>query len=288
LTRIATIVTGAAVLTALLAGGATAGAAPATTGVAPAKVTQLQKLHRLNGQYISLSRRARACPAGKAALRSSGRARTAALKNARKSSVRALRKRNTRMSRAVLALAKGAGRCRPAARTVTAVAPGGGSGGAGNSTSLTVVPSPGAPPGTLSLGLRLPNIGDAPLIDLSSALEGGVLPNAVEVVSVDGLLSGLCTSPGAACVGIDPAALAGVLTGAVADAPLLGPIARPLLGQVLAALAGGDVGSLLEVRRIGDRVIRLVPAGPLATLLALVGDVVDDLLDPFIGRIQLV
>ena len=118
-------------------------------------------------------------------------------------------------------------------------------------------------------------------------LEGGVLPGVVEVVSLDGLLSGLCTSPGAACMGIDPAALAATLTGAVGDVPLLGPILRPLLAQVLAAL-GGDVGSLLEVRRIGDRVIQLVPAGPLATLLALVGDVVDDILDPLVGRIQLV
>jgi hypothetical protein len=144
LKRIATIVAGAAVLTALLAGGATAGAAPARTSVAPAKVTQLQKLQRLNGQYISLSKRARSCPAGKAALTSSGKARTAALKNARRSSVRGLRAKNARMSKAVLALARGAGKCTPATRTVTTVTP-------ANATGLPIVPSPGAPPGAVSL-----------------------------------------------------------------------------------------------------------------------------------------
>jgi hypothetical protein len=35
-------------------------------------------------------------------------------------------------------------------------------------------------------------------------------------------------------------------------------------------------------------VIQLVPEGPLATLLALVGDAVGDVTEPLIGRIQLV
>ena len=105
---------------------------------------------------------------------------------------------------------------------------------------------------------------------------------------VDELTSELCTTAEAACVGLDPTALAGTLTGLVEDLPLLGPIVQPLLDQVLATLGGGELGSLLDVRRISDQVIQLVPEGPLATLLALVGDAVGDLTEPLIGRIQLV
>ena len=149
------------------------------------------------------------------------------------------------MSRAVLNLAKGAGKCTPATRTVTTVVPGPASGGGG--TTLTVVPSPGAPPGTVSLGLALPTIGGSPPIDLSPVLGGGALPSLTELV----------------------------------------PVTRPLLAQVLAALGDGDVGSLIEVRRPGDRVIQLVSRGLLGTLLALVGDVVGDVTG-YVGRIQLV
>jgi hypothetical protein len=283
LKRIATVVAGAAVLAALLAGSATAGAKPAK--VAPAKVTQLQKMQRLNGQYISLSKRAKRCAGAKPAVASTGAQRKAALNRARSSSVKVLKAKNTKLSRAVLGLAKAVGKCPPETRTVQTVVPGPAS--AGSAGGLMLVASPGAPAGTVSLGLNLPSVTDSPLLDLSPVLGEGVLPDGIPAVSVDQLTSALCTAVDAVCVGLDPAALTSALTEAVATAPVLGPVVQPLLNQILGLLGSGDVGSLVDVQRIGDQVIQLVPRGPLATLNALLGDVLDRVTDQ-VGRIQIV
>jgi hypothetical protein len=283
LKRIATLVAGAAVLAALLAGSATAGAKPAK--VAPAKVTQLQKMQRLNGQYISLTKQAKRCGVAKATLTSTGTRRTAALRKARSSSVKALKAKNTTLSRAVLGLAKAVGKCGPQTRTVQTLVPV--AAGSGSAGGLVIVPSPGAPPGTVSLGLGLPTLTDSPLLDLSSVLGGDVLPGLIPAVPLDQLTSGLCTTVDAVCVGLDPALLAATLSGAVSSAPVLGPIAQPLLAQILGLLGSGDLSSLLDVQRVSDRAIRLIPRGPLATLDALLGGVLDQVVGQ-VGRIQIV
>ena len=68
----------------------------------PAKVGQLTKLSRLNGQYISLAKRVKKCPASSAVLKSTGKQRTAAMKKARGNSVRVLKAKNARLGKAVL------------------------------------------------------------------------------------------------------------------------------------------------------------------------------------------
>jgi hypothetical protein len=275
LRRTATWVAGAAVLAALIAGSATASAAPQASAAkaSPAKVTQLTKLSRLNGQYISLAKRVKKCPASTAVLRSTGKQRNAALKKARRSSVRVLRAKNKRLSKAVLALARFEGRCPPQIRTINTVSPG------------AAQTPPGSPPGSVSFGLSTPAALNSPLVDMSSALDGAALPDDVGLVPLDELTSPICSTVGAVCVGIDPDALVTTLEELVASAPALGPITNPLLDQVTALLEAGDIDPLFEVRRISDTVIQLVPQGPLATLAALLDDVIAQASDT-VGRIQ--
>jgi hypothetical protein len=237
-------------------------------------------------QPISDFRQAKRCAGAKPAVTSTGTQRKAALSRARSSSVRVLKAKSTKLSRAVLGLARAVGKCPPQTRTVRTVVPGPAS--AGSAGGLIIVPSaPGTPPETVSLQLGLPAVTESPLLDLSGVLGGDPLPGVPSAVPIDQLTSSLCTTVDALCVGIDPNQLAGLLTQAVADVPLLGPIAQPLLSQVLGLLGSGDISDLLEVRRISDQVIQLVPTGALGTLTALVGDVLGDLTGP-VGRLQIV
>lgn len=271
--RISAVVAGIAVAAAVVVGGTTASAAPAKAGVAPAKVTQLQKLSRLDGQFISLTKRVKPCAGSAAQIKAAGAMRKAALKRARKSSVRVLKRKNVKMSKAVLRLAKFAGKCSAA----------------GSSAPVIIQPGAGAPgaPGSATAGLTLPQLLNSPPLDVSSLLNGGVLPAVINTVPLDQLLSGQCVTQAAACLGIDPTALASALTNAVNDLPLLGPVLQPLLNQVLAAIAANDLASLLDVQRISDTVIRVVPQGPLATLEGLLGPVVDTV-NAIVGRLQVI
>jgi hypothetical protein len=276
LKRTATWMASAAVLAALVAGSATASAAPSASAkakVTPAKVTQLTKLSRSDGQYISLAKRVKKCPASAPVLRSAAKQRAAALKKARRSSVKVLRAKNKRLSKAVVLLARFESGC---ARSGTSViAP-----GASQSP-------PGSPPGSVSFGLSTPGVLNSPLVDQGSGLGGSPLPSTVGLVTLDGLTSPLCSVVNAACVGIDPNSLLASLTRLVTENPALAPIATPLLEQVQALLEAGNLDPLFEVRRISDTVIQLVPEGPLATLASLLGDVVAKVSDT-VGRIQVV
>lgn len=274
--RIATRVAGAAVLAALIAGGATASAASAQATPAratPAKITQLTKLSRVNGQYISLSKRVKKCPASAPVLRATARQRTAALKNARRSSVRVLRAKHTRLSRAVRVLARFESGC-------TRIGP-------ATVVSATPQTPPGSPPGAAAFNLTAPAALNAPLVDLAPLLGGGVLPITIQLVTPGQLTSPICAANGAACVAVDPTGLLEALRDLVATVPLIGPIATPLLDQINALLVGGDLSRIFEVRRISDTVIQLVPQGPLATLVALLGDAVGQA-TAIVGRIQVV
>jgi hypothetical protein len=275
--RTATWMAGAAVLAALVAGSATASAAPsaASAKATPAKVTQLTKLSHLNGKYVSLAKRVKKCPNSRAVLRSTGKQRNAALKKARRSSVRVLRAKNKRMSKAVLKLAKFEGRCAPQTRTITTVAPG------------NPQVQPGAAPGSVAFSLTAPAALNSPLIDVTPLLDGGALPGTIELVTPGELTDPICAVEGAACVAVDPHGLLEALRDLVASVPVVGPIATPLLDEVNRLLVGGDLDAMFEIRRISDTVIQLVPEGPLATLAALLGDAVGQATD-VVGRIQVV
>jgi hypothetical protein len=264
LKRTTSLVAGIALAAALVVGGSTASAATHHTAkFAPAKVTQLQKLSRLDGQFISLTRRVRPCAGSAAQIKAAGAMRKTALKRARQSSVRVLKTKNVRMSKAVLRLAKFAGQC----------------GKPGGTTPGTVQPGPG---GTLSLRELL----GSPNVDVASLLDGGVLPDTINAVPLGELLTSPCVTQGTACVGIDLDALAARLTKLVNDNPLVAPLVTPLLNQVLAALRANDLNSLLSVKRVSDTVIQLVPNGPLATLQALLGSVAGGSVTDIIGRLQ--
>lgn len=274
MTRTATWMAGAAVLAALIAGSATASAAPPAKAT-PAKVTQLTKLSHLNGQYVSLAKRVKKCPNSRAVLRSTGKQRTAALKKARRSSVRVLRAKNKRLSKAVLKLARFGGRCAPQTRTITTVAP------------ASPQAQPGAAPGSMAFSVTAPAALNSPQIDLTPLLDGGALPGTIQLVSPGELTDPICAVEGAACVAIDPHGLLEALRDLVASVPVVGPIATPLLDEVNRLLVGGDLDAMFEIRRISDTVIQLVPEGPLATLAALLGDAVGQATD-VVGRIQVV
>jgi hypothetical protein len=268
------MVAGIAMAAALVAGGTTASATSHRKArVAPAKVTQLQKLSRLDGQFISLTKRVKPCAGSAAQIKAAGAMRKAALKRARKSSVRVLKTKNVKMSKAVLRLAKFAGKC----------------GTSGSSTPVIIQPGAGSPgaPGSASAELTLPQLINSVPLDVSPLLDGGILPDVINAVPLYQLLSAECVSQGAACLGIDPNALASSLTEAVNDLPLLGPVLQPLLNQVLAAIGANDLASLIDVQRISDTVIRVVPQGPLATLEALLGPVVDSVTTT-VGKLQII
>ena len=270
---------GAAVLAALVAGGATASAAtetqrakPRPAAVTPAKSTQLQKLARADGQYTGLVRRVKQCPASAPVLRSAAKERTAAVKKASTSSVRVLRAKHKRLSKAVQVLARFEAGC---ARAGTSV------------VTATPQPTPGAAPGSVSFNLAAPAALGAPLIDLGPLLGGGTLPAQIQLVTPGSLTAPLCAANGAVCVAIDPNGLLGALRDLVARVPLVGPLATPLLDEINRLLVGGDLNSIFEVRRISDTVIQLVPEGPLATLAALLGDTIGEA-TAIVGRIQVV
>jgi hypothetical protein len=277
LKRTTLMVAGIALAAALVVGGTTASATSHHNArIAPAKVTQLHKLSRLDGQFVSLVRRVKPCAGSAAQIKAAGAIRKAALKKARKSSVRVLKAKNVKMSKAVLRLAKFAGKCgAPGSRPPVVVQPGTGSPGA-----------PGAP-GSAFANLALPDLINSVPMDVSPLLGGGILPDTINAVPLDQLLSGQCVTQGAACLGIDPTALAASLTDAVNELPLLGPILNPLLNQVLAAIGTNDLASLIHVQRISDTVIKLVPQGPLATLEALLGPVVDTVTTT-VGKLQII
>jgi hypothetical protein len=267
LKRTSALAVGIVVAASLVVGGTSGSAARHQANVTPAKVTQLQRLSRLDGQFVSLAKRVKPCAGSAAQIKAAGTMRKAALKRARKSSVRVLKAKNVKMSKAVLRLAKFAGKC-------------GVSGG-----SAPIVVQPGAP-GSSSTLLTFPELMNSRQVDVASLLDGGILPDTISAVPLDELASGACVTEGTACLGIDANALTKSLTDAVHDAPLLGPITTPLLNQVIAALGADDLDSLLDVNRVSDTVIQLVPKGPLATLQALLDTVRSSATDA-IGRLQL-
>ena len=229
--------------------------------VSPAKVTQLKRISTLNGQFISLSKRVKRCPAASADLRAATKLRKGALRGTKRASVRRLKAKRSTMSKAVVRLSRGAKRC--------AVSPGGtrvirvpdGSGGAGA-------------PSAFSAQLRLPDLIGGSTLDLSQVLTGrAALPGDVAVVEIGALAGEGCNSRTVACVGIDTLALSRAVNSLLDVNLSLGGLLDLDIGvlrsELNRALASGDLSSLISVQPVGGQLVRLVPQGPLAQLAGL-------------------
>jgi hypothetical protein len=248
-------------LTAALGAPATGASAQRSKAVSPAKVTQLKRIATLNGQFISLSKRTRGCREAAADLRAATKLRKRALGGTKGASVARLRAKKRTMSKAVVRLSRGAKRCALTHGTTRVIAPvPGAAGGAGGA-------------GAFSTQLRVPDLVGGSTFDLSQVLGGAVLPPVAAVVGVGELDGARCTSGTTACVGIDTVALSrsvdSLLDLNLSLGGLLDLDVGVLRSQVDRAIASGDLSSLVSVERVGDRVLRLVPRGPLAQLAGL-------------------
>lgn len=268
MSRVRLVAAGLAVVAALGAG--TASAAPAT----PAWNTQVSTLMKGDKQFTKLATKVAPCAAAAPTVASARKVRAVAVRNWRAASVRGLRAKNVRMRAAVLRLAKAANSCGLA----VPANPGGpvvvtpGTGGFTTTPGLPGSPgAPGAPGGggatSITLDLPIRTILDGLPIDLTAVLNGGVLPQVIQLVPSTGLTDPVCSTVGTACIGVNPATLSSVLTTVTAGVPLVGG----LVTQVVGALTGGNLSGILTVQRVSDTVVRIVPAGPLATVRALLG-----------------
>ncbi len=234
--------------------------APRATA-SPAKVIQLKRVAKLNGQFVSLSKRVKRCPVAAADLRAATAQRAKANKGASRASVAKLKAKRRTLSSAVVRLSRAAKRC-----AVTA--------GAG---SLTRVISPGfggaGSPATFSADVRLPDLFGGTILDLSRVLRSGIRPSDLIVVDIGDLTSAECRPSSVVCVGVDTVALGRAidsLLGANIDLGDLLNIDIGLLGsQIDDLLADRDLDSLLSVVPVGDGLFQLVPQGPLAQLAGL-------------------
>jgi hypothetical protein len=235
----------------------------APRAASPAKVIQLKRVAKLNGQFVSLSKRVRPCAAARADLRAATAQRAKANRGASRASVAALKAKRRTLSKAVVRLSRAAKRCAVtgAGGSLTRVIPGAGSAGGSGS------------PSTLSADVRLPDALNGTTLDLSRALPGRIAPSELIVVDVGDLTDARCTPRTVVCLGVDTAALGRAVASLLGANPglvdLLGIDVGAVTSRIGALLAGGDLGSLLSVVPVGDGLFQLVPAGPLAELAGL-------------------
>ena len=282
---------------------AKAAQARAAAAVRRAKAAQFQRLRALNTQYVKLQRAARGCARATTTLTATNRIRTVALRGAStRNSVAQLRARQTRLTAAVVRLARATGGCTipggvvvpitPAPGTVVTTPPAGSPGAPGTPSTPGTPGAPGAPgapgspgapgaPGTQTQ-VQLPAVsilGGVP-IDLSSVL-GTTLPGVLKVVPLSQLTDTVCQVTGVVCVGVNPADLVTTLNGVVGSVPVLGPLLlqslKPLVTSLLANPA--DISQLFNANLVNG-VLTLVPTGLLGTVLA----TVNSLLGPVGGN----
>jgi hypothetical protein len=232
----------------------------AARAASPAKVIQLKRVAKLNGQFVSLSKRVRPCAAARADLRAATAQRAKANRGASRASVAALKAKRRILSKAVVRLSRAAKRCAVAGAggNLTRVIPG--AGGTGS-------------PSALSADVRLPDVLNGTTLDLRRALPRGIAPGDVIVVDIGDLTDARCTPRTVVCLGVDTAALGRAVDSLLGANPglldLLGIDVGAVTSRIGALLASGDPGSLLSVVPVGDGMFQLVPAGPLADLAGL-------------------
>jgi len=260
---------------------ATAVAAPdvglgAARAASPAKVIQLKRVAKLNGQFVSLSKRVRPCAAARADLRAATAQRAKANRGASRAGVAALKAKRRALSKAVVRLSRAAKRCAVigGGGSLTRVIGAGGPGGAGG-------------PSALSADVRLPDLLNGTTLDLSHALSSGIVPSDLIVVDLGELTDADCTPRTVVCLGVDTAAVGRAVASLLGANPglggLLGIDVGALRSRIDGLLAIGDLGSLLSVVPLGDGLFALVPAGPLAELAGLA-----NVPNAFIGTLRLV
>jgi len=234
-----------------------AGAAIKAKAKASPQRTARNRVSRLDTRFKRLKKSVRKCAASNAQRARAQRIRNRAIRNYRKAGTRSLRVRTRRMNNALVVLARSSSRCPSASR---------------NPQTITPAPNqPGTPPGTLSGILSLQQVLDGTPVDASPILSGDPLPSTIGLVELPDLTVPGCTTGGAVCVGVDVNALIAALEEQVDATPLLAPVTTPLLQQIEALLNSGQLDELLDVQRLSDETLSVVPAGLLETLLALVG-----------------
>jgi hypothetical protein len=141
-----------------------------------------------------------------------------------------------------------------------------------------------------SVPVTVLNIVDGDTLDLSQMLGGLELPGAVPARDVNGLDNAPCTAVGFVCLGLDRAALNAALRAVMSQNLLvlllrnLGNLDLAAITSSLGALLGaGDYAALITVQRVGPRLLRLVPTGPVAQLAGL-----PDIPATPIGRVQVI
>lgn len=264
----------------------------------PAKVRALRTISLRKGQYAAWRTRVRGCAAARADLRVANRMRARALRKVSvRMPVRTLRKRQVVMARAVKRLVVASRRC-GVVQGQTAVAPGAPA-PQQPPTIVVNVPPPGGGQGggatvdvpsiTIQSPIDLQSLLSGVPLDLSQVLGGLALPPDLSIVDLGSLGLPVCAGPDAGCVAIDVDALrqavrdlvaANLVPGLLDD--LLNLRLAGLLDEVEALLGAGDLASLVEVERVSDTVVRLVPQGPLAELSAEA-----DVPDVVVGQVHL-
>jgi hypothetical protein len=238
-------------------------AVPATSGP---RLVLLSKLRKTDRQWHTLQKRVRGCPAATTAFRQANTLHLRAIRRASAASIKSLRARNALMSQAVVRLSRGAQICATQARpTGTPVQP-----------PATSVPAPIPPRREFTVSITVLNVVDGATLDLSDMLGGLILPGAVPLVDSSQLDSGRCALVGVVCVGLNKAALNDALRQVMTQNLLilllrnLGNLdVAGITSQLGALLGAGDYASLITVQRVGDRLLRLVPNGPVEQLAGL-------------------
>jgi hypothetical protein len=277
----------AALACSVICAGALTGNALAAPGPGMTKGQMQAKMRSWNSSFTRLAPSVKTCrPASyrlavglrAQATRNLGRVRTRAQWNARAA----------KMTRAVVTLSAAKRACVATAGPGASAMPG--------SSTVILMPIPGSPGGTGGTGgtggagagggaggtgglvstlsaLRLTDVLGGSSLDLSPLLGAVPLPASLVPVPLDALAGPGCQKAGTTCVGIDGATLVGAVTNTLGLnsllASLLGINTGTLLGQVNAAVAGGDLSGILAITRIDAHTIRLVPRGPLALLASL-------------------
>lgn len=268
--------------TALSAGALAQPATHVDHGTVKAKVSLSAKEKALDTSYRATMKRVPRCAAN-----APQRARAATLRNAalrhHKGKAAAVRRHRVRvLTAAVRTLSGSAKKCGPAAiaapggasapATLTPIfvpVPGGqgGSGGAGGSGGSGGAGIPGVFTGILNATHTL----TGSVIDVSGLLGPGTLPQSIHIGPLGDLSLPLCSTVNSACIGVDGPKLLASVNSLTANVPLLAGITAPLVAQVSSAISSGNPASLLSVQRLGDTTFRVIPSGPLATLLFVTG-----------------
>jgi hypothetical protein len=255
----------------------------ASAGVSapPAGAVDLRpRLAKLNDQFRGLIVSVRGCPEAQPLRRRAAPLRQRAVRFAAFAHASTLATRRKRLARSVQLLRAAARRCtRPAIPPgLPPLAPLPGVGGGVGRGGPVVVP------------IRLADVVDGRVIDLSQHLGEFQLPARLAPLTMEALDDRSCRGVAAVCLGLDRAALDRELRDLVnrnlvelALRNLSALNLRGLLTQIDTLVAGGMLGGLISVQRVGDRQVKLVSSGALGELSGLPG-----VPDVVVGRIQLV